>query len=212
MYRSLWVPGSRAEPFFPLCPRRSSWIRCPRAGAGLPPARVAAYAPSDIIRTRSRRCASFWRACCCGNCLTALFADRLRAERRRRNRFHQCRFAVGERGSVCHASGAQLDLTEFLHGQTAPNTCLCWRHRQPTVALPSKLIAQRMEPACLPAQHMRTKQSGLAIIDCRYRLPASRRRAEKFINLAHGLFTGRLGVITHQDKVLPAKQDKLYIL
>ncbi len=50
MHCSLWVPGSRAEPFFPLCPRRSSWIRCPRAGAALPSARVAAYAPSGIIR------------------------------------------------------------------------------------------------------------------------------------------------------------------
>ena len=31
---------------------------CPRAGAGLPPARVAAFAPSGIIRIRSRRCES----------------------------------------------------------------------------------------------------------------------------------------------------------
>jgi hypothetical protein len=95
MYRSLWVPSGRAEPFFPLCPRRSSWIRCPRDGAGLPPARVAAHAPSDIIRTRSPRCASFWRAYCCDNCLTALFAGCLQTERRRRNQFHQCRFAAG---------------------------------------------------------------------------------------------------------------------
>ena len=51
MHRSLWVPGRRAEPFFPLCPRYSSWIRCRfRAAAGLPPARVAAFGPSGIIR------------------------------------------------------------------------------------------------------------------------------------------------------------------
>jgi SRSO17 transposase len=36
--------------FFPLCPRRPSWIRCLRAAAELPPARVAAFAPSGIIR------------------------------------------------------------------------------------------------------------------------------------------------------------------
>jgi hypothetical protein len=95
VHRSLWVPGGRAEPFFPLCPRRSSWIRCPPVGAELPPARVAESAPSGIIRTRSRRYAWCWRAFCCGNCITALFVVRLRAERGRRNRFHRCRFAAG---------------------------------------------------------------------------------------------------------------------
>ena len=93
MHRSLWVPGGREEPFFPLCPRRPSWIRCPRTGAGLPPARIAEHAPSDIIRTRSRRYASFWRACCCSNCLTALFAGCLRTERRHRTRLPRCNFA-----------------------------------------------------------------------------------------------------------------------
>ena len=92
---SVWVPGSREEPFFPLSPRWPTWICCPRAGSGLPPARVAAHAPSVIIQTRSRRFASLWRACCCGSCLIALFADRLRAERQHRNRLHQCRSAFG---------------------------------------------------------------------------------------------------------------------
>src|SRR5258705_11139814 len=104
MYRSLWVSGSRADPFFPLCPRRSSWIRRPRTSHGLPAPRVAAHAPSDIIRTRSRHYISFWRAFCCGNYLTAPTADLLLAERRHRNRSHPCRFCRGERGSVCHAS------------------------------------------------------------------------------------------------------------
>ena len=36
MYCGLWVPGSRAEPFFPLCPRRSSWIRCHQDSAAIP--------------------------------------------------------------------------------------------------------------------------------------------------------------------------------
>jgi SRSO17 transposase len=83
------------EPFFPLCPRRSSWIHCPRAIPGLPPARVTGSAPSGIIRTRSRRYALFWRACCCGNCLTAPTADLLPAEGRSRNQFHRCTFAAG---------------------------------------------------------------------------------------------------------------------
>jgi hypothetical protein len=44
-----------------------------------------------------------------------------------------------------------------------------------------------MEPASLPAQHMRTKQPGLAIIDCRYWLLAGGR-----ISLAYDLPIGRL--------------------
>jgi SRSO17 transposase len=82
----LWVPGSRADPFFPLCPRRSSWIRCLRAGSRLPPARVAGSVPSGITHTRLPRCASRWRAGCCGNCLTARSVGRLPTERRHRRR------------------------------------------------------------------------------------------------------------------------------
>ena len=55
MHCSLWVPCGRAEPFFPLSPRRQSWIISPRAAAGLPAPGLAS-APSGIIRTRSPRC------------------------------------------------------------------------------------------------------------------------------------------------------------
>src|SRR5258708_1731371 len=61
LHRFLWVPDRRAEPFFPLCPRRSSWIRCLQAGVGIPPARVAEYAPSGIIPTRSQHSVLTWR-------------------------------------------------------------------------------------------------------------------------------------------------------
>jgi hypothetical protein len=44
----------------------------------------------------------------------------------------------------------------------------------------------------VPAQHRGTKQSESAILDCRHRLPTRRRKAEEFINLAHGLRFGRL--------------------
>src|SRR5262249_10318132 len=56
MYRGLWVPGGRTEPFFPLCPRRPCWIISPGVAAELPPPRVAAFAPNVITRTRSPRC------------------------------------------------------------------------------------------------------------------------------------------------------------
>ena len=61
-----------------LCPHRSSWIHYPPASARLPPARLTAYAPNDIIRTRSQRYASCSHACYCGNCITVPFVDRAR--------------------------------------------------------------------------------------------------------------------------------------
>jgi SRSO17 transposase len=59
-YRYMVAERNRFSP----CPRRSAWIRRARTNAGLPAARLAGSAPSGIIRTRSRRCASFWRASC----------------------------------------------------------------------------------------------------------------------------------------------------
>ena len=126
MYCSLWVPGSREEPFFPLCPSRSSWTRCPQAGGGLPATRVAAYAPSDITRTRSQHCESLWRIYYCGNCLIAPFADRLRAERRYRNPLHQCRSAVRHVAQCAKAPCATR------HGRVSPRRGNA-RHRCPRV-------------------------------------------------------------------------------
>src|ERR1041385_7916670 len=62
LYCSLWVPGCRAEPFFPLCPRRSSWIRCTQTGTGFPATRVAAHVLSDIIHIRLLPYELSWRA------------------------------------------------------------------------------------------------------------------------------------------------------
>ncbi len=66
-------------------------VRMRRASTGLPTPRVAAHAPSDIIRIRLPRFGSFWRASCCGSCLIVLFAGYLKVECRHRNPLHQCR-------------------------------------------------------------------------------------------------------------------------
>ena len=139
----------------------------------------AAHAPSSIIRIRSRRCASFWRACCCGNCLTVLSADRLRAEHPCRNRFRQCRFAVASVPPERHAparNSTSLSFSTARQRQTLPLLA----PPAPAVALPSNLIDQRMVPAHLPAQHVRTNRTGLVVIHCRhwrFRAAAPRRNA-----------------------------------
>jgi hypothetical protein len=43
--------------------------------------------------------------------------------------------------------GAQLDVTEFLHGEATPDAWFSWRHRQASIAPSAKLIAKHMEPA-----------------------------------------------------------------
>ena len=50
----------------------------PSARTGLPPARLTAFAPSDIIRIRSQRYTSSSHVRCCGNCITVLFVGRAR--------------------------------------------------------------------------------------------------------------------------------------
>ena len=193
MYRSLWVPGGRAEPFFPLCPRRSSWIRCPRAGAELPPARVAAHAPSGIIRTRSQRYASFWRASCCGNCLTALFAGCLQAERRHRTRLPRCNFA-GLNVLRCAnrpRNSTSLNLSTAI--QRSPPTPFPSGAMRRPLPPPNDGKTQRTQPAFLaPAQQMRAQQSGKAILDRRNGPLANGRRTNKIIDRLHGLRPARL--------------------
>src|SRR5882724_4760939 len=88
MYCSLWVPGSRAEPFFPLCPRRSSWIRCHQDGAAIPATGFVAFGLRGTTLTQSPRSESPLR----GNYSEAFFSapfvgivpDNLRRQYRRR--------------------------------------------------------------------------------------------------------------------------------
>src|SRR4051794_2055098 len=74
MYRCVWVPDGRAEPFFPLCPRRPCWTISPGAAAGLPPARIAAFAPRGIIHPPSLPYGLSSLANCSSSCLAVLFA------------------------------------------------------------------------------------------------------------------------------------------
>ena len=95
-------------------------------------------------------------------------------------------------------TGAQLDLAELLYGEAAPAAHSVWHYRQPTVAASSELIEKHVEPSRFPSPHVRTKHSGLSIIDCRHWLPANSRQAEEFINLAHTFLFG-CEVIPPQD-------------
>ena len=74
MYRRVWVPDGRAEPFFPLCPRRPCWIISPGTAAGLPPARIAAFATRGIIHRPSPPYELSSPANCWGSYPAVLFA------------------------------------------------------------------------------------------------------------------------------------------
>ena len=87
---------------------------------------------------------------------------------------------------------AQLDLTQFLYSQATPYTLAFWRQRLGTITTSSKLIAQHVQLACLPAPNMRAKQPGLTIICRRYRLLPGCGKTEEIINLTHGGLIGWL--------------------
>src|SRR5438477_5511707 len=110
MHCSLWVPGSRAEPFFSLCPRRSSWIRCPQARAGLPPARFAAYVLRGITRTRSLPSGSPLHRSYSSALLSVLFVDPPPDNRRRQYRHQRYTRRGGNDSVQCAMSRPEVPL------------------------------------------------------------------------------------------------------
>src|SRR6516225_2492902 len=73
LYRGLWFPGGRTEPFFPLGARRSTGpIRSPDTAA-LPPSGLVPCARSGIIPGRLQLCARSLPGFCFGNYQVALF-------------------------------------------------------------------------------------------------------------------------------------------
>ncbi len=79
MHCGLWIPGGRTESFFPLSPRRRSWITNARTAARLPAARFAAFVPSGIIRAPSRRFECSWPIVCSAASFRAPTADHAQA-------------------------------------------------------------------------------------------------------------------------------------
>src|SRR5467141_131208 len=75
MHLSLWDPGSRSEPFFPLCPHRSSWIRCHKASAALPATRLVAFGLRGITPAQSLLSESPLRGTCSSSFLNVFFVD-----------------------------------------------------------------------------------------------------------------------------------------
>ena len=90
MHRSLWVPGSRAEPFFPLCPRRSSWIRCHQASVAPPARGLVAFGLRGITPTRSLPSESPLRGSYSNAFLNVPFVDLLPDNPRHQYRHRRC--------------------------------------------------------------------------------------------------------------------------
>jgi hypothetical protein len=110
MYRSLWVPGGRAEPFFPLCPRRSSWIRCPPATAALPATGFVAFGLRGIIRTRSLLSESHLHASCSSAFLSVPFVDPVPDNPQRQYRHRRCTRRGGNDSVRCAMSLPEVPL------------------------------------------------------------------------------------------------------
>lgn len=131
MYRCVWVPDGRAEPFFPLCPRRPCWTISPGTAAGVPSTRVAASAPNAITPTRSPRSTSESRATCFGNFLTAPSVGRRQDSRRRlpqcspRNAGgHGVRFARDRPTTARRRVSSAIDTARSL--SHSPAVARCW--------------------------------------------------------------------------------------
>ena len=104
MHRSLWVPGSRAEPFFPLCPRRSSWIHYPQDNTALPATGFVAYGLRGITLTRSLRSESPLRGRCSSAFLSVPFVDLVPDNPRRQYRHRRCTRRGGNDSVRCAMS------------------------------------------------------------------------------------------------------------
>src|SRR6516225_7387927 len=75
LYRGLWFPGGRTEPFFPLGAHWSSGaIRSPHTAA-LPPSGLVPCARSGIIPGLLQLCARSLPGFCFGNYRVALFVE-----------------------------------------------------------------------------------------------------------------------------------------
>jgi SRSO17 transposase len=121
MYRCVWVPDGRAEPFFPLCPRRLCWAICPGTTAGLRPARFAASAPNDITHPPSPRCGLSYPANCSGSCLSVPSAAPERAVNLQHRRLLRRRNSVGGNGwGGVPVAFLQLHFAEVPQGNTTP--------------------------------------------------------------------------------------------
>src|SRR5215469_16186246 len=75
LYCGLWVPGGRTEPFFPLCPCRSTGLTRPRSATSVPPSGFARYVSSAIILSRSPPYDKPLLAFSCGSCPAVRFVE-----------------------------------------------------------------------------------------------------------------------------------------
>src|SRR5579863_9337570 len=120
MYCRIWVPRGRAEPFFPLSPRRPCWTISPGgAAAGLPPAWVAASAPNGIILNRSPPCGLPSPANFSSSCLTVPSVEPNRpADPRRQCQLRSHKMQGGNDWAPC---AKRPPVT--LPGRTSPARC-----------------------------------------------------------------------------------------
>jgi hypothetical protein len=92
------------KPFFPLCPRRSSWIHYPQHNTALPATGFVAYGLSGITLTRSLRSESPLRGSCSSAFLSVPFVDLVPDNPRRQYRHRRCTRRGGNDSVQCAMS------------------------------------------------------------------------------------------------------------
>src|SRR5215471_5121048 len=189
MYRRVWVPDGRAEPFFPLCPRRPCWTISPGVAAGLPPARFAAFGPNDI--TFLHRHPPYCDRASSAATTTSLPVLRIAARIVVSVYLDVILAALRSLGFGSPGAIQQLHAGELDQRKAAPNPLIAARQWS-ALSFSPVLITEHSPLAWLVVtNHMRTKESTRAVIPSRNRPVYSSRRNHEAPNLLWRLFGSR---------------------
>jgi hypothetical protein len=180
-------------------PRRSSWIRCPQASVGLPPARFAAYGLRGITLIRSLPSGSNLHGSCSSAFLSVPFVDPVPDNPRRQYRHQRCTRPGGNVRCGAPRAVQKFHSAEFLHYNAVPVDRRTDR-LQATPALSAALITQNSElPVLVPPQPVGTKQSRERIVHRGYRTSVFHRCPDETIDVLYGLSCAKRRPHASQD-------------
>ena len=182
MYRRVWVPGSREEPFFPLRRSRSSATTRPENPPGLPTARVSECVPNGIILAPSPRSALRLPATCFGNFRTVPIAGCRRPTLHRYFDLVDASLGMDELRRLPRIV-PRFDVAESLQSHAAP-VGESIAGPQSALAPSAVLVAEHLQATLLaPTHHVRAQPPNLTVVHRRDRPPPQDRYSYEVVNL-----------------------------